>query len=135
MKIKIYILILLVLPYGEVFNQTTKDNSVNKIKYFELEVEIIGLGRDYVGCGSVKYTICVKSVIKSVSVLGEEVLLYITCPEILNGLPYGDNYKIGVEFYRENSNDGIVHSCDEKENEGEIKNIKLKVLDIKVRDW
>ena len=128
--VRIYILSLLILICGKGFSQIEKDSS--KDKYFEIEVEIDGLGRDYVGCGTVKYTICVEGVIKSVSLLGKEVLLYITCPEILNGLPYGKNYQIKVEFYKEGVNNGIVHSCNEEESDRGIKKTKLKVVDIKV---
>jgi hypothetical protein len=106
---------------GQNHIETSNSNS------FELVVGIEGLVYDNIGCGTVVYTICLTGEVYSHSVIGKEVLLYITCPEILNSLPFSDKYRVSVEFYSERTSDGIIYSCFETET----KMAKLRVLDIR----
>ncbi|MBI1287896.1 MAG: hypothetical protein GC178_09985 [Flavobacteriales bacterium] len=134
-RVKIGFLVLsgLMFTYSAAIGQIGY-NSSEKHK-FEVDAVIDGLGRNYVGCGTVVYSICVKGTVESASIFGDKsVLFIITCPEVLNGLFLGNHYKVTVEFYSDDSLGGLVSGCEGQSQEGEltVKPTKLKVLDIQV---
>lgn len=126
MILRLIIIFFLILSFRQGYCGNQKD------KTFELELKIYGLGRDYVGCGFENYTICINGIVKSnyqKILLGEEVLLYINCPEVINYLPVGFNYKVKVEFYNEKENEKI-DLCPILDTVPPL--TKLRVLDIRI---
>ncbi|MEQ1797586.1 MAG: hypothetical protein ABL872_06520 [Lacibacter sp.] len=77
---------------------------------FELLVKINNLGRNYVGCGVMKYSITVTGLVQNQAdkiKFGDSVVLIFTCPETLNSLPTGQFYKLEVEFSNDRQENNI----------------------------
>jgi hypothetical protein len=110
---------LVVLLPAIVFSQ--EDTLLASKSYFEIKVEIMDVGSDYVGCGFIKYTQCFEAKILDDSrkgIFGEKVYIYITCPEVLNWLVATDNiYYVDVSIGEPLDNDDkIIYHC-VKEND------------------
>lgn len=95
---KLFILSITIIFLSPVHSQVKR----NVNNSFELLVRINNLGRSYVGCGVMKYSISVTGLVQNQTdkvKFGDSVTLIFICPETLNCLPVGQFYKLKVEFY------------------------------------
>lgn len=100
MKSLTFLLLLFVFETGSSFNIATEKQTAP----FDLLVKINNLGRNYTGCGVIKYHISVTGLVQNPIDkirFGEKVVLIFNCPETVNKLPIGQFYKLKVEFLNE----------------------------------
>jgi len=94
---KLFILSIALFFFNPVYSQVEEKGKNS----FELLVRINNLGRNYVGCGVMKYSVSVTGLVQNQAdkiKFGDSVMLIFTCPETLNKLPIGQLYKLQVEF-------------------------------------